>query len=103
MALLPVWPLLSVRVVETSMQPSLRPGDRLIVNRWSCPRSGDIVVVRDPDYPKRLLVKRIASRTAEGAYVVLADNPNVSRDSRTFGPLPPGLVVGKVVWRYRAL
>jgi nickel-type superoxide dismutase maturation protease len=99
-AALPIWPLLTVRVVETSMQPALRPGDRLLVLRWPRPRSGDIVVVRDPEYPKRLLVKRLTERTPHGDYVLRADNPNVGRDSRDFGALPPRLMVGKVVWRY---
>jgi nickel-type superoxide dismutase maturation protease len=98
--MVPIWPILTLRLHDTSMAPALRPGDRLIVNRWSRPRRGDIVVVRDPEYPKRLLVKRLADRTSQGDYVLHADNPNVGRDSRHFGALPPTLMVGKVVWRY---
>jgi nickel-type superoxide dismutase maturation protease len=96
----PRWPLAWFVVADTSMQPALQPGDRLIVSRWSRPRVRDIVVVRDPEYKARALVKRIAQRTPEGHFVVLADNPNVSRDSRVFGTLAPELIVGRVVWRY---
>jgi nickel-type superoxide dismutase maturation protease len=96
-----MWPLTRVEVTETSMQPTLRPGDRLLVYRWSRPTPGDLVVVRDPAYAKRLLVKRLAQRTDDGRYVVLADNPNVSRDSREFGPVRREQLIGRVVWRYR--
>jgi nickel-type superoxide dismutase maturation protease len=96
----PIWPFTWFVVADTSMQPALRPGDRIVVNRWLAARAGDIVVVRDPDNLKRMLVKRLAERNADGSLVILADNPNVSRDSRAFGPVPKSLLVGKVVWRY---
>jgi type IV secretory pathway protease TraF len=35
----------------------------------------------------------------EGVTVV-GDNPAASTDSRTFGPVPPKLVRGRVVYRY---
>ncbi len=95
-----LWPFTRVRVAETSMQPTLQPGDRLIVLRWSRARAGDLVVLRDPAYPERLLVKRVAGRTADGSYVVEADNANVGSDTRHLGPLAHDLLVGKVVWRY---
>ena len=89
------------RVADTSMQPALRHGDRVLVARWPAPRVGDMVVVRDPESGSRFLVKRLRARTARGELVLSGDNPNVSRDSRLFGALPRGLLVGKVVWRYR--
>ncbi|HET6317211.1 MAG TPA: S26 family signal peptidase [Chloroflexota bacterium] len=95
-----LWPFTHVRVAETSMQPTLQPGDRLIVLRWSRPRVGDLVVLRDPAFRSRLLVKRVAGRTADGSYIVQADNPNVGSDSRHLGPLAGDLLVGKVMWRY---
>jgi nickel-type superoxide dismutase maturation protease len=95
------WPLATFVVADTSMQPALRPGDRLVVLRWARPRRGDIVVLRDPEARSTFLAKRVADRNARGHYVVAGDNPNVSRDSREFGPLPRGLIVGRVVWQYR--
>jgi nickel-type superoxide dismutase maturation protease len=97
---LPPFPLARFVVADTSMQPALRPGDRVLVLRWFSPRARDIVVLRDPENPRRLLIKRLEQRTAQGGYVVLADNPNVSRDSRVFGAVKREALVGKVVWRY---
>jgi nickel-type superoxide dismutase maturation protease len=87
-------------VADSSMQPALRPGDRVLVSRWSRPRPGHIVMLRDPEHPSQTLAKRLAARTADGMYMVRGDNPNVSRDSRTFGPVPRRLIIGVVFWRY---
>ncbi|HEX2700981.1 MAG TPA: nickel-type superoxide dismutase maturation protease [Acidimicrobiales bacterium] len=86
-----------VVVVGESMLPGLRPGDRVLAVRAPRPRTGDLVVVRDPRRAGRLLVKRVASVGPTG-YVVLGDNPSASTDSRAFGPVPG--VVGRVVYRY---
>ncbi|MDQ6671195.1 MAG: nickel-type superoxide dismutase maturation protease [Chloroflexota bacterium] len=87
-------------VRDTSMRPALSPGDRLLVGRWLRPRRRDLVVVRDPHQPSVYLVKRVASLEPNGDVVLLADNPNVSRDSRHFGAVPGRLIVGRVVFRY---
>jgi nickel-type superoxide dismutase maturation protease len=93
-------PLQRVRVADTSMQPALQPGDRLLVNRWSRPRPGDIVVFRDPESTKRLLIKRLNGFTPDGRALVRGDNANVSRDSRHFGAVPVAAIVGRAVYRY---
>ena len=82
------------------MQPTLRPGDRLLVATWLRPRMGDLVVLRDPDARATYAIKRVESLTERGEVVVRGDNVNVSRDSRHFGPLPRGLIVGRAVYRY---
>jgi nickel-type superoxide dismutase maturation protease len=87
-------------VSDTSMRPALEPGDRLVIGRWLRPRKGDIVVAQDPEQPSIILVKRVASLTRNGGLVLHADNPNVSRDSRHFGPVPRRLIVGRVIYRY---
>jgi signal peptidase I len=108
---LPGWPLQRFVVRDTSMRPSLRPGDRLLVWRWTRPgglRRGDLVVVRDPELPGLHLVKRVAALPGEphagipggDGFVVLADEAASSRDSRTFGRLGVQAIVGRVVWRY---
>jgi nickel-type superoxide dismutase maturation protease len=88
-----------VNVEGTSMLPTLAPGDRLVVLKFARLRRGDIVALHDPQQPGRLLVKRIASVTAFGVEV-RGDNPASSRDSRSFGPVAPSQLVGKVVYRY---
>jgi signal peptidase I len=101
-----------VVVRDDSMRPELAPGDRL----WVDPRPGrplargDIVVFRDPEAPGRLLVKRVVglgddrppfgNTLREGIVYLEGDNPNVSRDSRTFGPVPRHAVVGLAWFRY---
>jgi nickel-type superoxide dismutase maturation protease len=89
------------RVVVTgpSMEPTLAPGDRLLVLRATKVRAGDVVAVRDPADHRRLLVKRVSAVIADGI-VVRGDNPRASTDSRMFGPVPRHAVVGRVVRRY---
>lgn len=89
------------------MLPAYKPGGHLIVERvtyWlRSPRPGDVVVLRDPEVRERYLVKRVAERTSSGRrarYVVLGDNPEASRDSRTFGPVPRSAIIGRAWFRY---
>lgn len=80
------------------MGATLVPGDRLIVVRRA-PRPGDVVAVRDPRRPDRLLVKRVCVVGPTGLDV-RGDDPDRSTDSRAFGPVPLESVVGVVVHRY---
>ena len=87
-------------VVEgDSMRPTLEPGDRLLVLAGGRPRAGALVALADPRDPGRVLVKRVASSDPQGLEV-LGDNPPASTDSRHFGPVPPGALLGRVVHRY---
>src|SRR5919204_2144990 len=106
-----VWPLARYIVHDTSMRPTLRPGDRLLVWRWTRLtglRHGDLVVVRDPQLPGLHLVKRLAALPGEAVagvngldgFALLGDDPSTSRDSRAFGRLGPEALVGRVVFRY---
>ncbi|TLZ52579.1 MAG: nickel-type superoxide dismutase maturation protease [Methanobacteriota archaeon] len=96
-----MFPIARFRVDDRSMEPTLAPGDFVLVNRLSyrrhAPSRGDLVVVRDPQAPLRYLVKRVADVSVSGAFVV-GDNQTPSRDSRTFGPVPKEFIVGRV-WR----
>ena len=95
------WPLLRVAVAERSMEPALRPGDWLLVRRTSRARPGRLVVARHPARPTLLLVKRALRRDA-GGWFLQSDNMNGSAaDSRTFGLVPPELIEGVVLFRYR--
>ena len=95
-----VLPLQRFRVEDTSMRPVVQPGDRLLVGRWLRPRRGSLVVVRDPEYPSTFLLKRVARVEPNGDLLVQGDNPNVSRDSRHFGPVARQLIVGRAFYRY---
>jgi nickel-type superoxide dismutase maturation protease len=87
-------------VVEgRSMEPTLAPGDRVLVVRARGLHPLDVVAVRDPRDPKRVLVKRIGA-VLEDEVVVRGDNPAASTDSRSFGPVPKSAVIGRVVRCY---
>jgi nickel-type superoxide dismutase maturation protease len=92
-------PLRRFRVQDTSMQPTLQPGDRILIATWLSPRVGDLVVARDPEWHLSYTVKRVAALSSEGLQL-RGDNVNVSRDSRHFGVVPRQLIVGRVVYRY---
>jgi len=95
------WPLLRVAVAERSMEPTLRPGDWLLVLRTGRVRPGQLVVAWHPSRPSLLLVKR-ALRREPGGWWLQSDSPNGSAaDSRAFGPVPPALIQGRVLLRYR--
>ncbi len=101
------WPFWRVAVAERSMEPSLRPGDWLLVRRAMRAghpvrvRPGQIVVARHPAQPGLLLVKRVA-RWERGGWWLASDNREAATvDSRAFGGVPAALIEGRVLIRYR--
>jgi nickel-type superoxide dismutase maturation protease len=95
------WPLLRVAVAERSMEPTLRPGDWLLVLRTRRVRPGRLVVARHPERPTLLIVKR-AVRRDQGGWWVVSDNPRAgAADSQMFGPVRDELIEGRVLMRYR--
>jgi inner membrane protease subunit 1 len=111
----PWWGRRRVVVQDHSMEPGLLPGDRLYVDtrayRRKGPARGDIVVVRDPDDPRRWLLKRVAGLPGDrlpgtlapvptGCLFLLGDRSADSRDSRAFGPVPYHRLVGRATFRY---
>jgi signal peptidase I len=78
-------PVGRVVVEGGSMRPTLEPGDRLLVVRRRAYRPGAVVALADP---------------RDGRLIVTGDEPAASTDSRTFGPVPLGLVRGQAVHRY---
>ncbi len=89
-------PLARVVVAGESMQPTLRPGDCLVVRRGARTRPGDVVVARFPSRPGLLVVKR-AVRPDGNLWWIESDNPAVTDDSRRYGP---ARVLSRVVLRY---
>ena len=95
------WPIGRVMVAERSMEPALRPGDWLLVRRTRRIRPGQIVLARHPQRPDLLLVKRAARRVDDGWWLE-SDNPAAGAvDSRAFGVVPPALIEGRMLVRYR--
>ncbi|HYX12073.1 MAG TPA: signal peptidase I [Candidatus Acidoferrum sp.] len=115
-----------VVVSESSMAPTIEPGDWLLVDptiaRW--PRSGSIVVFREPD-SDLLAIKRVAGRPGDRVQLdaghlilgddeawLLSDAPDADLlavgagqpiDSRRYGPVPVEALVGRVWFRYGPL
>ena len=98
----PLRDLDAVVVAGESMAPTLRAGDRLLVEAWTFrsrpPRPGEIVLAGDPRQPDRELVKRVAS--VDAGYVTLAGDAPASTDSRTFGAVPLDAVRWRAVLCY---
>jgi nickel-type superoxide dismutase maturation protease len=99
------WWSRKVVVRDESMLPTLRPGDRLLVDprayRSRAPRAGEIVILVDPVDSSRWLVKRILEVDAtRGMVDVRGDAPETARDSRQFGPVPIASIVGRVYGCY---
>ena len=84
------------RVVGPSMEPTLRHGEFVLVDRERSPVPGELALARHPHEPGLLVVKRVAAITPERGWVVASDNPGAGTDSRQWGPLAPDAVVGRV-------
>jgi nickel-type superoxide dismutase maturation protease len=91
-------PVRRLAITGASMVPALLSGDHVLVVRTR-PRVGDVVALRDPREPERIVVKRVVSVDRRGIEVA-GDNPSASTDSRQFGVVPHRLFVGRVVYRY---
>lgn len=130
--------ILSDRVVvhDESMVPTLRPGDRLYLDRQAYrgapPEVGDIVVFMDTKGSRLWLIKRVAgvgpgrfwktrsglvpadsdtgkAKPPSGAIEMItlpeftfyaAGDAPAARDSREFGPVPFGNLIGRAYYRY---
>jgi nickel-type superoxide dismutase maturation protease len=94
----------AVAVVSgASMEPHLYAQDCVLIRRDGRRRVGDVVLVRRPDRPELLVVKRVREVLSDGRLWLAGDNPAASDDSRVFGAVDPGSIQGRVVWRYRPL
>ena len=83
------------------MQPTLEPGDRVLVRRLgrkTAPSLGSVVVTWHPQRSKLRLIKRLKSVEETGLWL-LGDNPTESTDSRQLGAVPANLLIGEVVGR----
>jgi nickel-type superoxide dismutase maturation protease len=96
-----------VTVAGESMEPTLRPGDWLLVDptafRRRPPKPGQLVVAPDPRQPDRELVKRVAAVDLDGRLLLAGDARDASTDSRTFGAVDPATVRGRPWLRIKPL
>jgi nickel-type superoxide dismutase maturation protease len=81
-----------------SMNPTLKDGEVVLVDRAAAIGVGDIVVARHP-FENTEVVKRVARITDRGDYFLVGDNPDDSIDSRDYGAVTREYLKGKVVSR----
>ncbi len=86
-----------VRVEGSSMLPTLRPGDLLLVHRGAIVRPGALVTARPLARPELMVVKRARLELGDGDWDVTADNAEVAGRGWTSGP---ATVVATVIARW---
>jgi signal peptidase I len=116
----------TVVVSGNSMMPTFEPGRRLLVSDayWLIGpvRKNDIVVLSEfggrkgfwikrvyrtagepverVNFPRQVSMREPEYRVPEGQVYLMGDNRSFSEDSRSFGPVPVSLIIGKVlIWR----
>jgi nickel-type superoxide dismutase maturation protease len=89
------------RVRGKSMEPALVDGSFVLVDpqayRTRAPQAGDVVLARHPYVRDLCLVKRVAAAPREGRVALTGDRLDASTDSRDFGAVALGDVMGRVV------
>ena len=83
----------------TSMNPTLKDGEIVLVDREGPIEVGDIVVARHPIEHGTEVVKRVARINERGHYYLVGDNLDDSTDSRHYGAVTREYIKGKVVAR----
>lgn len=84
-----------------SMEPTLKDGEIVLVDRNAAIEVGDIVVAKHPVEQISEIIKRVDRINVHGHYVLVGDNPDDSNDSRHFGAVTREYIKGKVVARMR--
>lgn len=95
-----MFPIARFRIEDKSMEPFLKSGDYVLVNKLSYvfgnPSKGDVIVFKHPKEKNKFLVKRISVITNSDEYYVVGDNRIYSQDNRHFGPIKKDSIVGRV-------
>lgn len=81
------------------MNPTLKDGEVVLVDRDAEIEVGDIVVARHPIEQNSELIKRVERVNEQGNYFLVGDNLENSNDSRHFGAVTREYITGKVVAR----
>jgi nickel-type superoxide dismutase maturation protease len=82
-----------------SMNPTLKDGEVVLVDREAAFGVGDIVIAKHPFEQNNEVVKRIERINERGDYFLVGDNLEESSDSRHFGAVAREYIKGKVVAR----
>ncbi|XP_015380463.1 PREDICTED: mitochondrial inner membrane protease subunit 1 [Diuraphis noxia] len=99
-----------------SMEPSFHSGDLVIIQRFSkmvnSVDKGDVIIAKSPEEYEKFIMKRVKAVDGQmvrrginyqlvpkGSVWLEGDNHTNSRDSWDFGPVPKGLIHGRVICR----
>lgn len=83
-----------------SMNPTLRNGDAVLVDKAAeTIKVGDIVLAKHPVEQVSEVIKRVQKINERGHYFLVGDNLEDSNDSRNFGAVTREYIKGKVVAR----
>jgi signal peptidase I len=104
--------LLVVDVQGASMEPALKPGDRLLCSRGRTPSKGTIVIrasrfIRSPPYYQIKRVLALEGEVRDGKILspgycwIEGDNKDASGDSRHFGPVHGTELIAVAIARLR--
>ena len=90
-------------VQGNSMAPAFKDTERLLINRliykFRSPEPGEIVVLRHPQNRQMFLLKRIL-RIDDSGFFVISEDLEAGNDSRSFGAVKRGDIIGKYLARY---
>ena len=92
-----------LKVTGESLSPFFLEGDFVVVSKIPFVlqkiKAGDIVVFRHPVYGT--MIKKVEQITPDGEEIFVLGTHPESTDSRQFGPLHRGQLIGKVIWHIR--
>ncbi|GAB4547471.1 MAG: hypothetical protein Kow0063_42130 [Anaerolineae bacterium] len=92
-----------LKVAGNSLLPAYRDGDFVLVSKipylFSKIKRGDIIAFRQTEYG--IMIKKVQSVGPDGEEIHVVGTQEHSVDSRRFGPITRGDVLGKVIWHIK--
>jgi nickel-type superoxide dismutase maturation protease len=92
-----------LRVSGNSMLPVYQDGDFVLVSKipylFGTTKQGDVVAFRHEVYGT--MIKKVQNVSSHTGQIYVTGTQQNSVDSRQFGPIAQGVVLGKVIWHLR--
>jgi signal peptidase I len=89
-----------LKVTGYSLEPTYHEGDFVFVSKipflFVPPQPGDVIAFHQPGYG--VLIKQVGQLSTESDDLYVTGTHPDSVDSRQFGPVHRGDVLGKVIW-----